>query len=431
MAQDKPSFIIKTLGCKVNQYESQLMREQLVAAGFSECPTDETPDICAVNTCTVTEQSDAKSRRMLRSLIRKYPSSRIVAIGCYAESDADILGKIEGVDLVLDNRSKDTFVAEISALLSVEGPDPAPVTITTFADHTRAFVKVQDGCDNFCSYCKIPYVRGRSRSRDISEIVSEVSSLSENSFREIVLTGIHLGAFGKSGGHSEHKLPQLISRLNKIEHLRRIRLSSIDPDEVTKKLIDAIEGCSKCCRHLHISVQSGSDRILAMMNRKYTRRMYIELVETLYERMPDISISTDIMAGFPGESESDFGDSLDLIEKVCFSKVHIFGFSPRRGTPAASMPDRVDPPTIKARTERLKSAAAEAAARHRRKFIGTTQQILIEKIDYDHFVAEGFTDNYLRCKAGYTKELDPGPQGAVICAKIEHIDESMLYGNTI
>jgi threonylcarbamoyladenosine tRNA methylthiotransferase MtaB len=431
MAQDKLSFIIRTLGCKVNQYESQLMREQLVAAGFIQRQPDQDPDICVVNTCTVTEQSDAKSRQMLRGFIRKYPNSRIVAIGCYAESDAETLRNIDGVDLVLDNRKKETFTEEISSLLSVEAPAPAPLTITTFEGHTRAFVKIQDGCNNFCSYCKIPYVRGRCRSRDIDEVVSEVKSLSKNNFREIVLTGIHLGAFGKSGGRSENKLPQLIGELDKIEQLRRIRLSSIDPDEVTEDLIDAIACCSKVCHHLHISVQSGSDRILSMMNRRYIRQTYIQLAEKLYNKIPDISISTDIMAGFPGESESDFVDSLDLIEKVCFSKVHIFGFSPRKGTPAALMSGQVDPPTIKARIKRLKGAESEAAVRHRQKFIGTTQEILIEKIDDAHFVAEGFTNNYLRCKTSYTKDSGFPHQEAVFRSKIEKTEGTMLYGNTI
>lgn len=429
--QSKPTFLIKTLGCKVNQYESQLVREQLLAAGLAECIFSENPALCVVNTCTVTEQADAKSRQALRSFARKYPNAAVVALGCYAESDSEVLKRIEGVDLVLNNRAKRDFAHKIADLISSNATGPKPAAISRFAGHTRAFVKVQEGCDKFCSYCKVPHVRGRSRSRDMDKIVQEVEALAANGYPEIVLTGIHLGDFGRTARGAEHKLAELIRKLNKIEQLQRIRLSSIDPQEITDRLIEAISACEKACHHLHISVQSGSDRVLKAMNRHYSRGFYLDLAEKLYRLIPDISISTDLMVGFPGETEADFDDSLDLVRQAGFGRVHVFGFSPRAGTPAASLPQRVPHRTIKERSERLREAALAASRSHRRKFVGSIQEVLVEQVDPAKKLARGFSDNYLRCEIDCSDMPLNGLKRRVIRSNIQTSDKKVLYGKAI
>ncbi len=428
---DKPSFLIKTHGCKVNQYESQLIREQLLQAGFSECGNGESPSLCIVNTCTVTEQSDSKSRQSLRGFIRKHPKALTTAVGCYVEAGDKMLDEIEGIGLLLDNAGKENFIAKIAPLIPCRNSFPPSVSISRFAGHTRAFIKVQDGCDNYCSYCKLPYVRGRSRSRDMAEILAEAKALAANGFREIVLTGIHLGDFGKSGENSEHRLPEMLEQLATIEGLKRLRLSSIDPDEVTDGLIQIIAECPKICHHLHISIQSGSDNVLKRMNRRYNSRFCLDLARRLYDFIPDISISTDIMAGFPGEGEEDLSESISLVEEIGFSKVHIFGFSPRPETAAASMPGRIPSKIVKERISRLKETAAGAALKHRQKFIGATREILVERFDPVEKKACGLTDNYLRCRVNCSHTEGKGPEKRLILAKIQAADEKLLYGDRI
>jgi len=429
--RDRASFLIKTHGCKVNQYESQLIREQLVQAGFNECVAGEQPSLCIVNTCTVTEQSDAKSRQSLRKFIRKHPKALIVAVGCYVEAEDEMLKEIDGVDLLINNAGKVDFIAGITPLIRCRNSFRPPTSISRFAGHTRAFIKVQNGCNNYCSYCKVPYVRGRSKSRDIIEILSEARAVAINGFREIVVTGIHLGDFGKSADISRHRLPELLEGLAAIEEVQRVRLSSIDPDEVTDELISAITGCPKVCHHLHISIQSGSDRVLERMNRRYSRQVCLDLARRLYQLIPDISISTDVMVGFPGETEEDFGNSVKLIEQIGFSKVHIFSFSPRPGTAAVSMPDHVASKTIKDRAVRIQEAASRAALRHRQKFIGSIQQILVERFEPVEKKALGLTDNYLRCEVNCPRIEDNGLEKQVISTKIQNVDTKLLYGERI
>lgn len=413
------TFRILTLGCKVNQYESELLREQLLANGMIEPPNNDPADIYIVNTCTVTAKSDAKCRKIIRHISKENSEAKIYVSGCYAERDAEILRKIPNVKKVVNNTEKPNLAKMI--LGNTFQQTIMPFEISGFEEHTRAFIKIQDGCDEFCSYCIIPYVRGRSRSRGISEIADEAKRLVKNGYKEIVLTGIHVGAFGKTEARI-HALPELISELAKITGLHRLRLSSIDPNEVNNSLISAIADTRVACKHLHISLQSGSTRILKAMRRKYSADEFLNLVKILYEKIPDISISTDIMVGFPGETEHDFELSCAVVQQAKFSKVHVFPFSPRPGTVAEKMTEQINPKVIRAREIRLIKVAERVAIMHKEKFLGRAMDVLVETKGENH---EGFTDNYLRVCIDSQEPLDVNE---IVKVKIQSNDSRFLYG---
>ncbi len=412
------TFAVRTLGCKVNQYETQRLVEQLEALGWRESANGDAAELCIVNTCTVTETADAKSRQALRRFRRQHPGAVVVAAGCYCERDRAALEGIEGVDCVLDNAEKERLV-EVLGLLP--GADtPLPSGISRFAGHARAFVKVQDGCDHFCSYCILPYVRGRSRSRPMAAVLDEARSLVGNGYRELVLTGVHLGDYsdGESG------LPEMLRALDGVEGPLRVRLSSIDPMEVTPELVEAVVSCETACPHLHVSLQSGSSSVLERMNRDYTREEYLEVVERAAAAIPDLSVSTDLMVGFPGETAGEFADSLDVVERVGFSKVHVFPFSPRAGTPAAERTDVIARDVVRQRMARVAAGAEGAARRHREGFVGRTMPVLIEGRTKDGRFDHGFTPNYLKT---LVEAADCTP-GEVLSVRIVSCDGTRLYG---
>ena len=415
------SFRVLTFGCKVNQYESELMREQLVDCGMVERHDDMPADLYIVNTCTVTQHADAKCRKAIRHIARDNPNARIIVTGCYAERDAVTLRKLPNVEAVIDNSGKEKLVEKIFNVpcdtKSLRG------SIVEFEDRTRAFIKIQDGCNEFCSYCIIPYVRGKPRSREIVEIVKEAGDLVANGYREIVLTGIHIGCFGRTEDKI-HMLPELIHELKGVEGLVRLRLSSIDPNEVNDELISAIAESPIACSHLHISLQSGSTRVLQLMNRKYTAEKYLALTDKLYSNIPDISISTDIMVGFPGETDADFDKSRDMVEKVKFSKVHIFPYSPREGTAAVKLRNQIPQRTAHERNELLTLISSGAAKDFREKFFDRVMEVLIERGADKPNEYEGFTNNYLRSLVNTGKQLQ---KNCFVKAKIESFDHKYLY----
>jgi len=376
-----------TLGCKVNQYDTQKIREQFLSAGFKEENNARPANICLINTCTVTHRADSDSLNLIRRAKRENPKAKIIVTGCLAELDSK---KIEGADFIVKNKSKGKIVNLLQGL-SPKGT--VPVTgISDFQGHTRAFVKIQDGCDNFCSYCKIPLVRGRSLSRPKNDIIAEVNRLVERGFKEIVLTGICLGSYSGLSG--------LIEGLEKIEGLLRIRLSSIEAGDVSDGLINKISESEKLCRHLHIPIQSGDDEILKKMNRKYNRAGYLSLIKKIKRKIPGMAITTDVLVGFPGESEKNFSNTLDLIKKIMPLKVHIFPYSSRPGTVAAGF---VDPPIkaeiIKERIRRLQKVAGDCKISFEKNFLGRTMPVLFEsrvknKLDF----WQGYTDNYLKVR---------------------------------
>ncbi|TWT30800.1 tRNA (N(6)-L-threonylcarbamoyladenosine(37)-C(2))-methylthiotransferase MtaB [Blastopirellula retiformator] len=372
-----------TLGCKVNQYETELVREGLVTAGYRDVAEGESADLCVVNTCTVTNEGDAKSRQVIRRLARDNPDSRIVVMGCYATRAPGELAALPNVVEVVENKR------EIPDLLGRFGVIDVPTGLSTFGDRHRAYVKVQDGCLLRCTFCIIPTVRPEMYSRPAADILEEVARLADNGFREIVLTGIHLGHFGvdlnKGKPKSEWmRLAHLVRDLAKLDGDFRVRMSSIEATEVTRELIDVMgEFPDRVCPHLHISMQSGSDAVLRRMRRRWGAQRFVDRCKLLKERLDQPAISTDIIVGFPGETDAEFEETCAVSREVGFSKIHIFPFSPRKGTPAAEMSDHI-PGDVKAdRRRRLAEVETEAREIYFRSLVGKRLAVLGEAAETD------------------------------------------------
>lgn len=380
----KKKFKVVTLGCRSNQYESQAYQDQLLASGYSEAKEAEQVDLCIVNTCTVTESADSSSRYQIRHLHRKYPDAKIVVTGCLVESAKGTLQSMNEIDCIVPNKDKEKLLSHI--LPEQEMPE---FKICQFEARTRAFVKIQDGCNSFCTYCIIPYVRGRSRSRDIIKILQEVKGLVANGYKEIVLTGINIGDFESD----QIRLADLVRQVDAIEGLQRLRISSIDPDEIDEDLANAVLHSKHTCASMHVVLQSGSNTILKRMNRKYTREIFLETVDRLRNANPDFTFTTDIIVGFPGESELDFQDTLAVMDYVRFAKVHMFPYSPRPRTRAALYPNRIAPEIINRRKQQVLRLAEEHAYSLREKYVGRTVPVLIEKAEG---VSSGHTENFLQ-----------------------------------
>jgi threonylcarbamoyladenosine tRNA methylthiotransferase MtaB len=373
-------FKIKTLGCKVNQYETQVIRERLILAGYKEAEGKEKADLCIVNTCTVTAKADKECREILRRFIRENPEAEIIAAGCYVEKDADTIRAIDSKIRVLNNSDK---------LNGDKG-------ISYFKGHTKAFVKIQDGCNNFCSYCKVPYVRGRSRSRNMEEILKEAGNLISKNYRELVLTGICLGDFGKDLG-TGITLTRLIKEISGLRGDFRIRLSSIELPDVTDELIDEMVLLKKICRHFHIPLQSGDNDILRKMNRRYTSNEFVNRIKFIRSKIPGIAITTDVIIGFPQERDENFNNTLKIIKNIKPSRTHIFTYSPRKGTKAFDVKETVSPPEKSDRYRRLKAITDKFAEQFKLSSYNRNQRILIETTrDRDTAKLTGYTDTYVK-----------------------------------
>lgn len=376
MQVENKKFKIVTLGCRTNQYESQAYHDQLVGMGYAKAGEGEAADLCIVNTCTVTESADKGSRQEIRQLARKNPGAKLVVTGCSAERAPQELLSIGGVTHVVANKEKEQLLQQVFPELEV--PEFA---IQQFDAHTRAFVKVQDGCNSFCTYCIIPYVRGRSRSRSVDDIVREVEGLIANGFQEVVLTGINVGDFDGNKEENPDRLADLVRIVDKVPGLRRLRISSIDPDEVDDNLMDAVLGGRNTCPSFHIVLQSGSNAILKRMNRKYTRQIFMDTIEKLRKARSDFTFTTDVIVGFPGETEFDFKETLAVMEEVQFAKVHMFPYSARPRTRAATYPNQVPADVIRERKGEVLRVAEQTAFLLRNRFVGMRQWLLTEKID--------------------------------------------------
>ncbi len=369
-----------TLGCKVNQYETELVREGLTRIGYRDADLDEAANLCVVNTCTVTHEGDAKSRQAIRRLARENPHARIVVMGCYATRAPDELAKLPGVSEVLTDKR------EIPDLLMRHGVVDLPTGISRFSGHQRAFVKVQDGCLLRCSYCIIPHVRPNVASRNLADIEEEVLRLVERGYREIVLTGIHLGHYGVEQNRGRPKgqwlrLSHLVRRLAELPGDFRLRLSSIEATETTRELIAVMaEFPDKVAPHLHVCLQSGSDAVLRRMRRRWSSRLFLGRCQLAREALDLPALTTDVIVGFPGETDADFESTLRVCRQAGFSKIHIFPFSPRKGTPAADMSDQV-PPALKAeRVQRLTELEVELRHSYCRRLIGRRLSLLVEGV---------------------------------------------------
>ena len=391
---------VYTLGCKVNTYESEYIMLKLIEAGYDVVNNlDETSDIYIINTCTVTNTADIKSRKIIHRIKRNNPNACIVALGCYVEDHpSDDLG----IDIYIGNKDK----SKIVELLDLYFINKEPIRrvglnkekfedmyITDFKNRCRAFVKVQDGCENFCSYCIIPYVRGKCRSKDLNTVVSEVTSLVNKGFKEIVLTGIHTGHYGVD---LDTSFADLLNALVKIDGLKRLRISSIEITELTDEVLDIIKNNKVIVDHLHIPLQAGSDKILKLMNRKYDLEYFENKLKEIRKIRPNISITTDIIVGFPNENEEDFNETIENSKKFGFSKIHVFPYSDRVGTVASKMDGHIDGNIKKDRARKLLDVSRELEKEYANKFIGETLEVLFEEVKDG--VSIGHTSNYLKVK---------------------------------
>lgn len=380
------SVVLETLGCKLNQAETEQLSAELIAAGCQIVSTDQAADLYILNTCTVTHIADRKSRHFVRLAHRLNPHAHIVVIGCYAERAAAEVAAIGGVDLVIGNDRKNQLVNILKSVGYIQTGQSEDQVLSH--NRTRSFIKVQDGCNNACSYCIVPQVRGPEKSLPPEQVIDAINSRVKGGFKEVVLTGTEIGRYRSSG----LDIRGLLELILKETAVSRLRLTSLQPEEITGELLDLWQD-SRLCRHFHISLQSGSDGVLKRMNRHYTVREYTEKVELL-RRLADTAVTTDVIAGFPGETELEFEESYDFCRNLQFSRLHVFPYSPRQGTIAAGLPDQISPSIKKARSQKMLDLAEVSRLAFNRRFIGRTMEVLFEQPSGEFWT--GLTGNYLR-----------------------------------
>ncbi len=396
---------VATLGCKVNQCESAGIAEALTARGMTLVPFEEAADGYIINTCTVTGRTDYQSRQLIRRAIRKNPAAAVLVTGCYAQRAPEEIARIPGVRFIAGNAEKERIpdilwemTAGVPQILVGDIRKEKEISrlgATVFPEHTRAFLKIQDGCDAFCSYCIVPHARGASRSLPPEEVLERIASISRAGYREVVLTGIHLGAWGRDL-QPQADLATLVRRIAEGRTVERLRLSSIEPRELNEELIALIGAAGTVCRHLHIPLQSGDDGILAAMRRDYDAAFFRDLVRKLHATVPGIAVGIDVMAGFPGETEEAFANTLRLVEEMPVAYLHVFPYSRRPGTPAATMAGQVPEEEKKRRAERLRAVGAAKRQAFAERFIGTPLEVLVEgRTDKNTGFPVGFSDNYI------------------------------------
>jgi len=424
-----------TLGCRVNVYESEAMIEKFIKDGYEITNFEEFSDVYVINTCTVTNMGDKKSRQMISRARRKNPEAIIAVVGCYSQIASDEISKIEGVDVVLGTRNKGDIVyyvnrareekrqfVEVNDVLRNKNFEE--LDIEEYQDKTRAFLKIQDGCNKFCSYCLIPFARGAVCSKDPKKLLKEVHELAQNGFKEIILSGVHTASYGVDL-EEDWSLVKVLEEINKVEGIERIRIGSIDPTFFSEGVIEKITTLEKMCPHFHLSLQSGCDATLKRMNRHYTTEDYKTVVENLRKYISDVSITTDIIAGFPGESERDFDETYKFLSEIKLAKIHIFKYSPRKGTKAAEMMLQVDGNIKEKRSELLITLAEKLENEFMNKFIGRTMKVLYEEESKElsnHYV--GYTPNYIKV---ITKS-DENLQGKIVETRLKEVDKGYILG---
>lgn len=428
-----------TLGCKVNQYETNAMAQKFLEKGYQIIeeitPENEDikPDICIINTCTVTNMSDRKSRQMLRRMKEKNPSTIVVAVGCYAQVAKKELAKIPEIDLVLGNNEKVEIVKYVEeyinnhinnvelddVMYSKEFSDFGDVTYT---EKTRAVIKIQDGCDRFCSYCIIPYARGRVRSRKPENIISEITQIASKGIKEVVITGIHIASYGKDFAMSKdskltsYRLIDLLEEINEIQGIQRIRLGSIEPLLITVEFVERLKRLEKICHHFHLSLQSGCDETLKRMNRRYTTEQFKEIVRLLRGAYSDVNLTTDIIVGFPGETDEEFNKTYQFLKEIKFYKMHIFKYSPRKGTKAAVMPNQINGDIKEERSKKLIELSDRNEIEYNKSYIGKNVEVLFEEEKDGMY--KGHTQNYIMVYCQSKEKLD-NKIIDVVCEKAE------------
>ena len=437
-----------TLGCKVNQYETNAMAQKFLEKGYQiieeETPENEEikPDICIINTCTVTNMSDRKSRQMLRRMKEKNPNTIVVAVGCYAQVAKEELAKISEIDLVLGNNEKVEIVRHIEEYINnhIDNVELEDVMYSkefsdfgnvTYTEKTRAVIKIQDGCDRFCSYCIIPYARGRVRSRKPESIVSEITQIASNGIKEVVITGIHIASYGKDFSMSKdpelqnYKLIDLLEEINSINGIQRIRLGSIEPLLITEEFVERLKKLEKICHHFHLSLQSGCDETLKRMNRRYTTEQFKEIVRLLRNAYDDVNLTTDVIVGFPGETDEEFSKTYKFLEEIKFYKMHIFKYSPRKGTKAAVMPNQISGDIKEERSRKLIELSDKNEIEYNESYIGKNVEVLFEEEKDGIF--KGHTQNYIMVYCELNKNLE----NQVISVRCEKAEQEHILGNFI
>lgn len=412
-----PQVAFHTLGCKVNHYETEAIWQLFKAAGYERTEYETKADVYVINTCTVTNTGDKKSRQVIRRAVRKNPDAVICVTGCYAQTSPAEIMAIPGVDIVVGTQDRtkmldyiEQFRVERQPINGVGNIMKARVyeelDVPAFTDRTRASLKIQEGCNNFCTFCIIPWARGLMRSRDPKEVVKQATQLVESGYKEIVLTGIHTGGYGQD--MKDYNLAMLLKDLETVEGLKRVRISSIEASQITDEVIEVLRHSNIVVRHLHVPLQSGSDTVLKRMRRKYTMAEFAERIEKLREVLPNCSITSDVIVGFPGESEEEFMETYNFIRDNKFSELHVFPYSKRTGTPAARMEDQVDEVVKNERVHRLIELSNQLAKEYASMFDGDVLEVIPEE-KYTEDGAEGlligYTDNYLKVVFEGTEDM--------------------------
>ena len=413
MKQSKKVAFV-TLGCKVNQYESNAMAQKFIDKNYKICDIEDSPDIIIVNTCTVTNIADRKSRQLLRKVKEENPNSVVVACGCYVQVAKDKIDEIEEIDISIGNSEKKDIVQivenyiyqkeKINNIFDInKEKDFSEMGAVTYTEKTRATIKIQDGCNNFCTYCLIPYARGRVRSRKKENIIKEVEEVAQKGIQEIVITGIHIASYGLDFSEN-YKMIDLLEDLNKVEGIKRIRLGSLEPSLITEEFTQRLSKLEKICNHFHLSLQSGCDETLKRMNRKYTTKEFTEVAKRLRSYFKDANLTTDIIVGFPGETNEEFTKTYEFLKEIKFYKMHVFKYSPREGTPASKMPNQVDGKTKEERSQKLIELSDKNQEEYNKKYFSEPQEVLFE--EQKDGIWTGYTTNYVKVSYKSNENLE-------------------------
>lgn len=424
-----------TLGCKVNQYETEALIELFKKSDYKIVSFGNYADVYVINTCTVTNLGDRKSRQMIRKAKKTNPSSIIVVVGCYVQRAPEEVKSIEGVNIIVGTDQRHRIIDWIRQYekeqMTINAVDDImnvkefeELSVTELEGRTRGYLKIQEGCNQFCSYCIIPYTRGLIRSRQPENIITEVKKLVDNGFKEIVLTGIHVASYGKD--LEDINLLKMIQMVHTIDGLERIRLSSIEPSVVTDEFVNTIKFLPKICPHFHLSLQSGCDKTLKRMNRKYDTKKYKKAVELLSKNIKNIAFTTDIIVGFPGESEEEFNQTYQFVKEIGFSQIHVFKYSPRKGTPAAKMDDQINPMIKEERSRKMIQLGDLLQYGFLSEQIGKTMEVLFEnEIENKKGLYEGYTPNYLKVRAFSKEDI----KNQILQVDIQDLNKDILIGN--
>lgn len=427
---------IHTLGCKVNQYDSEGIAAQFRAHGYEIVDFNQKgADIYIINTCTVTNISDQKSRQMIRKAHRSNPNAKIVVVGCLAQTDPEQIEAIPGVNLIVGNNDRSRIV-ELVEGLSLNQQTSVVTSIAqvrrfeelnavSFEGRTRAYLKIQDGCNQYCSYCKVPYARGPSRSRTPQSVMEQVKAIVEQGYTEIVLTGVHLGAYG-ADLEPASSLSKIVRTITEVQGLKRVRISSVDPNEIDDELIELVAESPKVCRHLHIPLQSGSDQILEKMRRRYRTSDFRHIVNAVRKHVPEIAVTTDVIVGFPGETPELFAETHAFLTEMQLAKLHVFKYSPRAGTPAAGYPNQVSSQEKEKRSRALIALSDQMSERYQSRFVGKTVQVLVEREINGRL--HGHTDNYIHVSFPVGDQDSTDLIGRIVDVRIEEVIEDHSAG---